>query len=89
MFGKDDKKDSEKDPEVKKDGQNELPAGKAAGGEKTTPDEGKTFEKNTVFVCVQDCFQDGTRYRPGDIVTGKTCPAWFAVRQAEEEKEEE
>ena len=56
---------------------------------KTTPDEGKTFDKETVFECVQDCWQHNTRYRRGDAVTGKTCPPWFIVKKetAEEEKE--
>jgi len=84
MFGKKEKEDQAD----KTDGQDKLPVGQAEAAEKTTPDEGKTFDENTVFVCVQDCFQDSTLYHPGDIVTGKICPAWFVVRQAEEEKEE-
>jgi len=56
---------------------------------KTTPDEGKSFEKDTVFVCVQDCYQQGIRYRQGMEITGKKCPAHFIVKsQAEEQKKE-
>ncbi len=47
---------------------------------KTTPDEGKAFEKDTVFVCVQDCYQNRTRYRKGDEITGKQCPPYFKVK---------
>jgi len=66
---------------------NDQPKEKEAG--KTTPDEGKNFKDNTVFVCVQDCFQHGTRYRPGDTVTGKKCPPWFEVRKDKEEEDKE
>ena len=55
---------------------------------KTTPDEGKTFEKDTVFVCVQDCYQQGLRYRQGMEVTRKKCPAHFVVKQPSEETKE-
>lgn len=44
---------------------------------KTTDDEGKTFSMDTEFICVQDCWQNNTRYRKGDILTGKKCPPWF------------
>ena len=53
---------------------------------KTTSDEGKTFDKDTVFVCVQDCYQNGTRYRKGDEVTGKKCLPYFVVKPAEDKK---
>jgi len=48
---------------------------------KTTPDEGKTFDKDTVFVCVQDCYQQSKRYRIGDEKTGRKCPPHFIVKQ--------
>ena len=52
---------------------------------KTTPDEGKTFDKDMVFVCVQDCYQDGTRYRRGDTVKGTKCPPWFTLQEVKAE----
>ena len=71
-----------------KNGQPELPDGQQAAAKKTTPDEGKTFEADTVFVCVQDCFQNGRRYHRGDAVTGKKCPPWFVVKASEDSEEE-
>jgi hypothetical protein len=53
---------------------------------KTTPDEGKTFDKDTVCVCVQNCYQNGTRYRGGDTVTGRKCPPWFEAKPAAPEE---
>ena len=47
---------------------------------KTTTDDGKTFDKDTVFVCVQDTWQNMTRYRRGDVITGRTCPPWFEAK---------
>lgn len=47
---------------------------------KTTPDEGKAFEKDTIFVCTGDCFRRGVRYRKGDEIEGRTCPPWFRVK---------
>jgi hypothetical protein len=47
---------------------------------KTTRDEGKTFNKVTAFVCVQDCYLDGKRWRPGEEDKGKTCPPYFEVK---------
>jgi hypothetical protein len=49
---------------------------------KTTPDEGKTFDKDTLFVCARDCFINGVRYRPGDELAGKKCPPFFRVKPA-------
>ena len=51
---------------------------------KTTPDEGKTFEKDTVFVCVQDCYQQMIRYRKGAEFTGKKCPPHFVLKAKDE-----
>ena len=45
-----------------------------------------TFDKETVFVCLQDCWQNMNRYRRGDTLTGRICPPHFAVQSAEEEK---
>ena len=50
-----------------------------AAQEKTTKDEGKTFDKDTVFVCVRDCYQNNVRYRKGITVIGRKCPAHFVV----------
>jgi hypothetical protein len=47
---------------------------------KTTPDEGKTFDEDTVFVCVTDCFHNMIRYRRGDVLTARKCPPHFAVK---------
>jgi len=54
---------------------------------KTTPDEGKEFPADTVFVCVQECFVNGLRYRMGDTVTGTKCPPYFKVRAPEKTKD--
>ena len=78
--------------ENKKD--QELPGQELSGQEqkkpeakKTTPDEGKTFEKDTVFVCVQDCYQSQRRFRKGDELAGKKCPPFFVVKpEVEKEK---
>jgi hypothetical protein len=48
---------------------------------KTTPDEGKTFNKDTVFECVTDCKYKSVRYSRGDRLTGRTCPPHFEVRE--------
>ena len=58
-------------------------------GKKTTPDEGRTFEKDTVFVCVQDCFLKGALYRRGDELAGRRCPPHFAVKPRGPEKGKE
>jgi len=42
-------------------------------------DEGKTFDKDAVFVCVEDCWQKSTLYRRGDRVVGRKCPSHFAA----------
>jgi hypothetical protein len=53
----------------------------------TTEDEGKTFDKPTLFVCVQDCVHNGLRYHPGDEVSETKCPPYFRVKPtAAEEK---
>ena len=57
-----------------------------AGRKKTTPDEGKTFDKDTAFVCVQDCYVSRTRYRRGDTLAGRKCPPYFKVKPEAEEK---
>lgn len=54
-------------------------AGTTQDQKKTTPDEGKSFDKDTVFVCVQECFQQGIRYHKGQKITGRKCPAYFVV----------
>ena len=61
-------------------GSQPLPASAKPEEKKTTPDEGETFDKDTVFVCVQDCYQHKVRYRKGDELTGTVCPAYFAVK---------
>jgi hypothetical protein len=61
-----------------------APAQPARG--KTTPDEGKTFKENTLFLCVQDCWQNNTRYRRGDELSGRTCPPFFVVKPDPEDK---
>jgi len=61
----------------------------AAAAKKTTPDEGKTFDKDAAFVCVQDCWQGNRRYRRGDEVAGRKCPPWFIVKPAAEEKKKQ
>ena len=54
---------------------------------KTTPDEGKVFNKETVFVCVEDCYQKGIRYHKGEEITGTVCPPHFTVKpEAEKAK---
>jgi hypothetical protein len=58
----------------------------AAESKKTTPDEGKTFDKDTEFVCEADCIFNKRRYRRGDTVTGRKCPPWFSVKPEAEEK---
>jgi len=50
---------------------------------KTTPDEGKTFDRDTVFVCAQDCWTGGVRRRKGEEVCGRVCPPWFNVKPPE------
>ena len=67
-------------------GQPELLTG-GTRDRKTTPDEGKTFDKDTVFVCVLDCYQDGKRWHAGEEATGRVCPPWFEVKPSEEKKE--
>ena len=67
-------------------------AAAAAGAveKKTTPDEGKTFDKDTVFECVTECKYKGVRYGGGDRVVGRVCPPHFIVRadnKAGDEKE--
>jgi hypothetical protein len=47
---------------------------------KTTPDEGKTFDEDMEFECVQNCYLDMVRYRPGAVKTGRKCPPFFEVR---------
>jgi hypothetical protein len=47
---------------------------------KTTPDEGKTFDRDMEFECVQDCYQDQIRYRQGSVITGRKCPPHFRVK---------
>jgi len=60
-----------------------------AEAKKTIPDEGKTFDKDTAFVCVQDCFINMTRYHRGETVTGRKCPPHFVVKPQSDEKDEE
>ena len=61
-------------------GQQTPPAAGAERG-KTTPDEGKTFDKDTVFECVTECkSSDGVRYRRGDKLVGRKCPPHFEAR---------
>jgi len=54
--------------------------------------EGKTFDKDTVFQCDTDCWQDGSYYSRGDLVTGRKCPPHFVVTDIDpktlEEKKE-
>ena len=54
-------------------------AAEKAEQKKTTPDEGKTFDKDTVFECVTDTFQNCVRYRRGDMKVGRQCPPHFKV----------
>jgi len=56
--------------------------------EKTTSDEGKTFEKEMVFVCYEDCIYDGVHYRQGHELHGKKCPPHFVLKSAKLEKDE-
>ena len=67
---------------------NQPPTGYIAKTEskKTTPDEGKSYDKETVFVCVQDCWQNNTRYFKGDTIKGNKCPAWFVAAQKPEKE---
>ena len=53
---------------------------------KTTPDEGKTFDKETVFVCVCDCIYNKGRYRKGNEMPGKICPPHFIVKKEDKSK---
>ena len=58
----------------------EAPAGMAnpKGDVKKSPaDENKEFGKETIFVCVQDCYRKGVRYRRGQEIKGTKCPPWF------------
>jgi hypothetical protein len=61
--------------------------GQAVLPKKTTRDEGKTFDKVTDFVCVNDCFVGGKRYRRGDVFRGGKCPPWFNVKPEAKEKD--
>jgi hypothetical protein len=45
----------------------------------TTPDEGKTFDKNTIVVCVMDCYMNGRRWHKGDKMLVEKCPPFFKV----------
>ena len=36
---------------------------------------GKGEQKS--YICVQDCWQNKTRYRRGDIITAAECPRYF------------
>jgi hypothetical protein len=62
------------------DNKNNAAAQTGGEQEKTAPDEGKTFDKNTVFECVTECSQNGIRYRKGDIRVGRKCPPHFEAR---------
>jgi hypothetical protein len=55
-------------------------AAPAQGPAKTTPDEGKTFDKDMEFECVQDCYLDMVRWRKGAVRVGRECPPFFEVR---------
>ena len=61
-------------------GENQNPSAAGAAQKKTTPDEGKTFDKDTVFECVTECKCKGVRYSSGDTITGRICPPHFKVR---------
>jgi hypothetical protein len=49
----------------------------ALAPKKTTPDEGKTFDRDMEFECVQDCYLDMARWRKGAVRTGRKCPPFF------------
>jgi hypothetical protein len=68
-------------------GQAENSNGQTALPKKTTPDEGKRFDKVTEFVCVQECVVGGQRYRKGDVFKGDKCPPWFKVKPEAKEKD--
>jgi hypothetical protein len=63
-----------------KDQKDQGAASPARDPKKTTPDEGKTFAEDMEFVCVQNCYLDMVRYRPGAVRIGRTCPPCFEVR---------
>ena len=48
---------------------------------------------DVVYVCVEDCWHNKTRFRRGDILTdaqtGGECPPHFEVKEDAEEGEEE
>ena len=52
----------------------------AGAQKKTTPDEGRAFDKDTVFECVTECKYKGVRYGGGDKVVGRACPPHFKAR---------
>jgi len=77
MFGNKGDSSDGKDPATKSEVNQEA--------KKTTPDEGKTFEKETTFVCIEDCYQNMTRYIKGHEIMGRKCPPHFMAKPQDKE----
>ena len=50
---------------------------------KTSLDQNE--KQGTVYVCTEDCFLKGVRYRTGEEISGTACPPHFAVKAAVKE----